>query len=76
MLNALQINQNNYTLSIFPSSNRQNFEDCGIVLAISASQFDQSTAVQLHTTQAHKMVITTSYVEIDNCFCNTRIVVH
>ena len=31
MLNALQINQNNYTLSTFPSSNRRNFEDSGKV---------------------------------------------
>ena len=47
MLNALQINQKNYTLSTFPSSNRQNFEDSGIVLAISVSQFYQSIAVRL-----------------------------
>ena len=29
----------NYTLSTFPSSNRRNFEDSGIVLAVSGSQF-------------------------------------
>ena len=43
MLNALQINQKNYTLSIFPSSNRGNFE----VLVVSVSGFYQSIAVQL-----------------------------
>ena len=37
----------NCTLSTFPSSNRRNFEDFGIVLAVSISQFYQSTAVQL-----------------------------
>ena len=37
----------NYTLSAFPSSNRQNFEDSGIVLAVYVSQFYQSIAVQL-----------------------------
>ena len=42
MLNALQINQKNYTLSNFPSSNRRNFEDSGKVLAVSVSQFYQS----------------------------------
>ena len=48
MLNALQINQKNYTLSTFPSSNRENVEDSGgIVLAVSVSQFYQSIAVQL-----------------------------
>ena len=35
-----------YTLSTFPSSNRRNFEDSGIVLAVSVSQFYQSIAVQ------------------------------
>ena len=47
MLNAPQINQKNYTLSTFPSSNRQDFEGSGIALAVSVSQFDQSNAVQL-----------------------------
>ena len=47
MLNALQINNKNYTLSTFPSSNRRNFEDYGIVLAVSVSQFYQSIADQL-----------------------------
>ena len=47
MLNALQINQKSYTLSTSPSSNRQNFEDSGIVLAVSVSQFYQSIAVQI-----------------------------
>ena len=47
MLNALQINQKNDILSTLPSSNRRNFEDSGIVLAVSVSQFYQSTAVQL-----------------------------
>ena len=39
--------QKNYTLSTFPSSNRRNFEDSGIVLAFSVSQFYQTIAVQL-----------------------------
>ena len=47
MLNAFQINQKYYTLSTFPSSNQQNFEDSGIVLAVSVSQFYQSIAVKL-----------------------------
>ena len=38
----------NYTLSTFPSSNRQNFEDPGKVLAISVSEFYQSIAFQLY----------------------------
>ena len=67
MLNGLQINQKNYTLLTFPSSNRRNFEDSGIVLAVSVSQFYQSIVVQL----CYKMVITTVCVQIDNCFCNT-----
>ena len=37
----------NYTFSTFPSSNRRNFEDSGIMLAVSVSQFYQSIAVQL-----------------------------
>ena len=48
MLNAFQINRKNYTLSTFPSSNRQNFEDSGKVMAISVSKFYQSIAVQLY----------------------------
>ena len=47
MLNALQINQKDYILSTFPSSNRRNFEDSGIVLVVSVSQFYQIIAVQL-----------------------------
>ena len=39
--------QKNYTLSAFPSSNRRNFEDSGVVLAVSVSQFYQSIAVKL-----------------------------
>ena len=34
-----------YTLSTFPSSNRRNFEDSGIVLAVSVPQFYQSISV-------------------------------
>ena len=37
----------NSTLSTFPSSNCRNFEDSGIVLAVSVSQFLQGIAVQL-----------------------------
>ena len=70
MLNALQINQKNFTLSTFPSSNRRNFEDSGKVLAVSVSEFYQSIAVQL-TAYAYKMVITTVCVQTDNCLCNT-----
>ena len=59
------------TLSTFPSSNRQNFEDSGIVLAVSISQFYQSIASSALTAKAYKMVIITVCVQIDNCFCNT-----
>ena len=76
MLNALQINQKNYTLSIFPSSNRGNFEDSVIVLAVSVSQFYQSIVSSALTAHAYKMVIITVCVQIDNCFCNTWIIVH
>ena len=47
MLNALKVNKEKDTLSTFPSSNQGNFEDSGIVLAVSVSQFYQSIAVQL-----------------------------
>ena len=43
-----QINQKNYTLSTFPSSNRRNFEDSRKVLAVSVFEFYQSIAVQLY----------------------------
>ena len=39
MLNALQINKKNHTLSTFPSRNRRNFEDFGKVLAVSVAMF-------------------------------------
>ena len=48
MLNALQINQKHYTLSTFPSSNRQNFEESGKVLAVPVSEFYQNTVIQLY----------------------------
>ena len=48
MVDALQINQKNYTSSTFPSSNRQNLEDSGKVLAVSVSELFQSIAVQLY----------------------------
>ena len=48
MFNALQINQKNYTVSTFRSSNRRNFEDSGKVLAVSVFEFYQSIAVQLY----------------------------
>ena len=73
MLNALQINPKNYTLSTFPSSNRQNFEDSRKVLAVSVFEFYQSTVLPAH---AYKMVITTACVQIDHCFCDTWIVVY
>ena len=77
MLNALQINPTNFTLSTVPSSNQRNFEDSGIVLAVSVSQFYQSIAVQLLTAQVYyEIVITTVCVQIDKCFCNTWIVIH
>ena len=47
MLNALQINQKNYSLSTLPLSNRRNFEGSGMLLAVSVSQFYQSIAVQV-----------------------------
>ena len=47
MLNALQINQQNYTLSTFSSNSRRNFEDSGRVLAVSVPKFYLSIAVQL-----------------------------
>ena len=72
MLNALQINQKNYTFSTLPSSNRRNFEDPGIVLAVSVSQFNLTEyCSSALTAQACKMVITTVCVQTDNCFCNT-----
>ena len=40
-------NPKNFTLLTLPLSNRRNFEDCGIMLAVSVSQFYQSIAVQL-----------------------------
>ena len=55
MLNALQINKKNYTLSAFPLSNRQNFEDCGRVLVVSVSEYCSSAL----PSRAYKMVITT-----------------
>ena len=67
MLNALQTNQKNYTLSTFPSSNRRNFEDSRKVLAVYVFKFYQSTALSAH---AYKMVITTACVQTDNCFCD------
>ena len=48
MLNALQINFKNYSLSTFPSSNRRNFKDSGKVLATSVFEFYQSITVQLY----------------------------
>ena len=48
MLNALQINQKNYTLSTFPSSNQRNFEDSGKVLVVSVSEIYRSVAVLLY----------------------------
>ena len=62
MLNALQTNSKNYTLSTFPSSNR-NFEDSRKVLAISASEIYSSAL----PAQAYKMVITTVCVRV--CVC-------
>ena len=73
MLNALQINKKDYTLSTFPSSNRRNFEDSGIVLAVSVSQFYQSICGSALTAQAYKMVTTTECIQIDNCFCKAAI---
>ena len=46
MLNALQINKKNYTLSAFPSSNGENFKNSENLLAISVSEFYQSIVVQ------------------------------
>ena len=71
MLNVLQINKKNYTLSTFPSSNRRNFEDSGKVLAVSVFEFYQEYSSSALPTHAYEMVITTVCVQIDNCFCNT-----
>ena len=57
MLNALQINKNYYIFSTFPSSNRQNFEDSGKVLAVSVTQFYQSIAVQLYQPTQKKWLL-------------------
>ena len=40
--------ERNYTLSTFPSSNRQDFNNIGKVLATSEFDFYQSIAVQLY----------------------------
>ena len=55
----------NYTLSTFPSTNRRNFEDSGIVLAVSVSLAEYCISALT------EMVITTVCEQIDNCFCNT-----
>ena len=69
---SLNQSKKNSTLSTFPSSNRRNFEDSGIMLAVSVSQFYKSIAAgSALTAQANKMVITTVCVQIDNCFYNT-----
>ena len=47
------INQKNYTSSAFQSSNRQNFEGSGKVLAVSVSEIYQSIAIHLY----HPMLI-------------------
>ena len=48
-VDALQISQKSNALSNFPSSNRRNFEDSGKVLAVSVSEFYQSSiTVQLY----------------------------
>ena len=58
MLNALQINQKNYSLSTFLSSNRQNSLDSGKVLAASVSEYCSSAL----PADAYKIVITTVYL--------------
>ena len=66
----------NYTLSTSPSSNRRNFEDSGKVLAVSVSEFYESITVQLHQPALRRWLSLLLCVQIDNCFCNTWIVVH
>ena len=66
MLNALRINQKNYTLSTFPSSNRPTFEDSGNLMAVSVSEIYRSIAIQLYQPTLIIMVITTVCVQIDN----------
>ena len=60
MLNALQINEKNYALSTFSSSNRGNFEESGKVLVVSVSEFTRvefcSSGLLAHT---YKIVTTT-----------------
>ena len=71
MLNALQVNKKNYTLSTFPLSNRQNFEDSGKVLATSVFQFYQSIGVHLYQFTLIRRLPLLFVFQIDNCFCNT-----
>ena len=49
MLNALQINQKIIPCRPFHRAiDRRNFEDCGKVLTVSVSEFDQAIAAQLY----------------------------
>ena len=62
----------NYTLSTFPSSNRRNFEDSGKVLAVSVSEFYQSSiTVQLYQPTVIKWLSLLYVVQTDKCLCNT-----
>ena len=71
MLNALQINQKNYALSTFPSSNRRNFVESGKVLVVSVSEFARVFCSSALLAHAYKIVTITVCVQRDNCFCNT-----
>ena len=58
-----------YTLATFPSSNRRDFENSGNVLAVSVSEFYQSSiTVQLYQPTLIRWL---SLLYVYNCFYNT-----
>ena len=59
MLNALQINQKNYTILTFPFSNRRNFEDRNSAGRLCISILPEYCSSAL-TAQAYKMITTTN----------------
>ena len=76
MLNALQISKKKLDLidlSIEQSTKLSEFRNSAGRFCISILLEYCSSAL---TAQANKMVITTVCAQIDNCFCNTLIVVH
>ena len=61
MLNALQINEKNYTLLTFPPSNQRNVEDSGKVLAVSVSEIYESILAQLYEPTLMRWLYFTQY---------------